>query len=73
MAQALTTLDLSNNQLAPEGAEPLINALKDNQVRATIDRPTIAALFSSAQTLTSLDLSNNLLAAEGVQSLANVL
>ncbi len=73
MTQALTTLNLYNNQIGPQGAQQLANALQRNQVKPLLFQVTLVFLQYFIQTLTTLSLEENQIGSQGAQHLANAL
>jgi len=69
--QALTTLDLSSNQIGAQGAQYLGEGLKHNTVRSSLLLVLcMVSVFSLLiQTLTTLDLQSNKIGDQGAQYL----
>ena len=73
-AQALTTLDLDQNQIGDVGAQHLADALRNNTVSLILfSSLSRFYLLLNAQVLTTFYLSNNQIGATGAQYLADVL
>ena len=71
MLQTLTELDLAYNQIGPEGAQAIAQALERNQVTYTFSSFTsITCLLYLLQTLTMLRLDYNQIGPEGGQAIA---
>ncbi len=73
--QALTTLDLYQNEISDQGIQYLANMLRQNKVLyiQTFDYSIYPAHFYSGQTLTTLHLSQNRIDDEGAEYLAYAL
>ena len=71
MLQTLTELDLAYNQIGPEGAQAIAQALDRNQVRYIFSFFTsVTSLLYLLQTLTMLRLDYNQIGPEGGQAIA---
>ena len=70
--QALTTLDLSGNEIAKKGAEQLADALRNNTVTLILSSSlSYSNLNLFTQALMTLDLTGNKIGDKGAEQLAD--